>query len=247
LDEIHRTAQEYPGTPMQEMADVTWADSQVFLASRAYLTNRQAATDMLSKAQSAYQGVIQTSPDEALTGRAKLGLARVYEMQNQLDKAKEQYRQVTGPFADYARQQAERLSKPEAADTYAWLATAQPPATSAPTGPGTPGKQPEFSAGEIALPGAADTDAGQAPDTQGASEAFENLLKSLREEQKNETPAQPEQQKNASEGSPAAPPAEKAAAPNETKDSPPRADADKNEDKPVDKPADAPAKDKSAQ
>src|SRR5438067_1932886 len=25
LDEIHRTAQEYPGTKMQQMADVTWA------------------------------------------------------------------------------------------------------------------------------------------------------------------------------------------------------------------------------
>src|SRR4051812_34891068 len=25
LDEIHRTAQDYPGTPMQQLADVTWA------------------------------------------------------------------------------------------------------------------------------------------------------------------------------------------------------------------------------
>src|SRR5437588_3317063 len=58
VEEIHRTAQEYPGTKMQQMADVTWADAQVWMASRNYLNNRKAAMEALDKATSTYQGVI---------------------------------------------------------------------------------------------------------------------------------------------------------------------------------------------
>src|SRR6185369_5518065 len=80
VDEIHSTAQQYQGTKMQEMADVTWADAQVMLASRQYIGNRRAAKDAMERALSAYQGVIQSSSDERLTNRARLGLARIYEM-----------------------------------------------------------------------------------------------------------------------------------------------------------------------
>ena len=69
---------------MQQMADVTWADGQVLMASSNYIYNRKAAMEALNRATSAYQGVIQSSNDERLAGRARLGLARVYEMQNQL-------------------------------------------------------------------------------------------------------------------------------------------------------------------
>lgn len=184
LEEIHRAGQDHPGTPMQQMADVTWADAQVYIASRNYLSNRQAAMESLDRAVSAYQGVIQSSNDEQLTSRARLGLARIYEMQNHLDKAREEYRLVTGAYADYAKQQAERLERPESQDTYAWLATAQPPRPKMPVGPGSPGQRPEFSPGEIALPGAAGADAGKAGDAKGAAEAFDDLLKSMRHETK---------------------------------------------------------------
>ena len=185
LDEIHRTAEEYPGTKMQQMADVTWADGQVLIASRNYLGNRPAAMENLNRAMSAYQGVIQSSQDERLTGRARLGVARIYEMQNHLDKARDEYRQVTGTYSDYAKQQAERLAKPDAAETCAWLATAQPPRPKAPVGPGTPGQQPEFSPGEISLPSAGGPQSGKTEDTKSAADSFENLLKSMQQESKN--------------------------------------------------------------
>jgi predicted negative regulator of RcsB-dependent stress response len=184
IDEIHRTAQEYQGTMMQQMADVTWADAQVMLASRAYFANRKAANDAMDRALSAYQGVLQSTKDERLTNRARLGLARIYEMQNHLDKARAQYREVTGAYADYAKREAERLEKPEAQETYTWLATAQPPRPQVPMGPGVPGQRPDFSPGDIGLPGmpgpgasrATGPGSGSTGAPGGASDAFDALF-----------------------------------------------------------------------
>jgi hypothetical protein len=243
VEELHRTAQEYPGTPMQEMADVTWADSQVFVASRNYLVNRQAALDTLAKAMSAYQSVIQTSKDDRLTGRARLGLARIYEMQNQLEKAREQYGQVTGPFAEYAKKQADQLAKPATQETYAWLATAQLPKQAAPMGPGTPGQKPEFSAGDMALPGAASPEAGTTGDSKSSAAAFDELLKSLREDSKKlETPDRYKDGEKTADGSA---PADKAAPPTDAKDAAAPPPADKADDKDAAKPADDPATERS--
>lgn len=190
LDEIHRSAQEYPGTKMQQMADVTWADAQVWMASRNYLNNRKAAMDALDKAMSTYQGVLQSSKDERLTSQAQLGLARIYEMQDHLDKARQAYRDVTGPYAELAKQQAERLEKPDAQQAYAWLATAEPPRPKPPVGPGTPGQRPDFSPGELGLPTAPGAATGKSEeDSKATAEAFENLFKATQQETKGkETP-----------------------------------------------------------
>jgi hypothetical protein len=178
IDQLRQTAQEHPGTKMQQMADVTWADGQVFVAARDYLYNRPAAMEALSKAMSAYQAVIQSSNDERLVNRARLGVARVYEIQGKLAEAGEAYAAVQGVFAKYAKEQAERLAKPEAKEVYAWLATARPKLPRAPTGPGTPGVQPEFSAGELNLP--SDPTAPAAPGGAATQEqSIEELLKGL--------------------------------------------------------------------
>src|SRR5258708_5547939 len=50
LDQLRRTAEENPNTAMQRMADTTWADGQLYIASRAYIQNRAAANDALNKA-----------------------------------------------------------------------------------------------------------------------------------------------------------------------------------------------------
>lgn len=186
LEVLRQTAQENEGTPMQRLADVTWADGQVFVASQMYVMNHKAASEALNNAASAYQAVIQTSDDPQITGRARLGLGRVYEMQNDLEKARQQYEQVTGAYAKYAKAQAERLAKPEAKDAYAWLATAQAPMNHPPVGPGTPGKSPEFTPGEIALPKAGDAAApgGNQGTTPSASESFENMLKDMQKDTK---------------------------------------------------------------
>jgi hypothetical protein len=177
LEQLRLAAQEHPGTTMQQMADVTWADGQVFTASQNYIYNRANAMESLTRATSAYQGVIQSSDDERLVNRAQLGLARIYEMQGKLDAAREAYLKVKGTYEEYAKRQAERLASPETKDTYAWLATARPPLPRAPIGPGTPGKSPEFTAGDIALPGT--TSETTSPGAPPQSESIDELLKGL--------------------------------------------------------------------
>jgi len=179
LAALRATAQEHPNTKMQQMADVTWADGQVWTASHNYLYNRKAATKALEDATSAYLGVIESSDDKRLVNRARLGLARVYEMQSELEKAREQYLQVEGGYAAYAKQQAERLAKPESKEAYAWLATAQPPQPQTPMGPGTPGQRPVFAPGDVPLPSATPTDPAAAPGTSAAGDSFEELVKGL--------------------------------------------------------------------
>jgi hypothetical protein len=108
--------------------------------------------------------------------RAHLGLARVYEMQNELEKARQEYLKVKGGYQQFAQEQAERLATPEAQEAYAWLATAQAPRPRAPAGPGTPGQRPEFAADDFPLPGEI-PDAGATDGASDQSESFENLLK----------------------------------------------------------------------
>jgi tetratricopeptide (TPR) repeat protein len=178
LEQLRLAAQDHPGTKMQQMADVTWADGQVFTASQNYIYNRANAMEALTRATSAYQGVIQSSNDERLVSRAQLGLARIYEMQGNLAEAREAYLKVKGAYAEYAKRQAERLASPDTKETYAWLATARPPLPRAPIGPGTPGKTPEFSEGELAMPGGA-TGTGLPASTPAQGESIEELLKGL--------------------------------------------------------------------
>jgi tetratricopeptide (TPR) repeat protein len=230
LDELHRTAQDYPGTPMQEVSDITWADAQVYIASRNYLGARPKALEGLNAAMSAYEGVIQSSKDERLTSRAQLGLARIYEMQNKLDKAREEYGKVTGAYAKYAQQQVERLNKPDVQDTYAWLEKAQIPASKAPAGPGTPGQRPEFSPGEMNLPATGPATGPRPEDTKAANDAFDNLLKSLKDDSKKGDA--PDRYKDGQKPADGATPPAKEAAP---------AGAEKGETKPAEKPAEKPA------
>ena len=175
LEQLRLAAQEYPGTAMQEMADVTWADGQVWMAARDYIYNRPAALEALSRAIGAYDTIIRTSDDDRLVYRAQLGLARAYEMQGDLDQAREAYLKVRGGYEEYAKLQAERLAEPEAKEAYAWLATARPPVSRPPSGPGTPGERPEFSEGELALPSADAATGGGISD-----ESFEKLLQGLK-------------------------------------------------------------------
>jgi predicted negative regulator of RcsB-dependent stress response len=150
---LRQTAEDNPGTTMQELADVTWADGQVWLASQAYIQSRTATNEALNRAESTYQGILRTSTDERLLGRARFGLGRIYEMQNKLDKAREQYSTVQGDFAELAHLRAKELEDQQAKQACDWLATAEPPRV-APTGPGTPGQRPDFSATDLNLPGA---------------------------------------------------------------------------------------------
>ncbi len=70
VERLRVLAEEHPGTTMQQLSDVTWADSQVWLAARNYLYDRTGAMEALEKATSRYQSVLGTSKDERLLNRA---------------------------------------------------------------------------------------------------------------------------------------------------------------------------------
>ncbi len=176
LERLNRAAQEYPNTPMQNMAELTWADGQLYTASQSFIGNRSAATDALNRATSGYQNVLQRTRDKSLIDRAHLGLARVYEMRGQLEKAREEYGKIAGGYKEYAEAQIKRLEEPEAAETYAWLEKAQPPRMTAPAGPGIPGQRPIFSAGDLSLPVGEEDDI---PANAEPATSFDDLLKGL--------------------------------------------------------------------
>jgi len=177
LEQLHESAQLYPGTKMRELSDITWADGQVLSASRSYILNRVAAKAAMERAVNVYLGILGSSKDQSLHDRAHLGLARVYEMRGDLQQAREEYLAVQGGYSAFAKGQAERLAKPEAKETYAWLEKAVPPRVPTAVGPGTPGKQPEFSASELELPEGAAAPGGSEPAVPATS--IDELLEGL--------------------------------------------------------------------
>lgn len=174
LQLLKTAAEENPGTSMQEIADVTWADGQVWMAVRQMLTSKAGSLELLDKASSAYQSVIRTSKDERVVNRARYGLARVYEMKNEVDKAIEQYNSVQGAFSELSKERAKELGEAKTRLALDWLATAEAPRRLPPMGPGTPGQRPNFSADDLSIPGANDTKAAE-----NVEKSFDDILKGI--------------------------------------------------------------------
>lgn len=152
LEKLRDSAAEFPDSAMQPIADITWADGNVWLAARYILLNRTAANEALNNASSTYQSLLSSANDERIKNRAHFGLGRVYELQNDLDKAREEYLAVKGVFEPIAAERAKLLAQNETKSISAWLATAEAPRVAPPTGPGTPGERPQFRPGELELP-----------------------------------------------------------------------------------------------
>jgi predicted negative regulator of RcsB-dependent stress response len=176
LDRLHESADEYPDSPMQQFADITWADGQLSIASRYYLQNRAAAMEALNRASGAYQSLLTETDDEQIKSRAHFGLGRVYELQNDLDKAREEYLAVKGGFARLAEQRVKQLAEKDTKETHAWLATAESPRRAAPAGPGMPGQRPGFAPREIGLPAES-----PAADESGDNISVDDLFKGIGE------------------------------------------------------------------
>ncbi|MEX2316470.1 MAG: tetratricopeptide repeat protein [Pirellulales bacterium] len=155
ISELGTSVEEFSDTDMKDWGKVTWADGQVWTASRYMLQNREVAMSALDEAASKYQSVITSSSDQSLVDRSRFGLARVYEMRNEPDKARDEYLKVQGSFATIAQQRAEALAEEKTKETLNWLAHAVAPQVAAPRGPGIPGMRPPLDVQDITLPGAA--------------------------------------------------------------------------------------------
>lgn len=149
-------SEEYQGTEMQEWAYMAWADRQLRLASELYLRDREEAKKRLSSIEGIYEQFADSASSSELKNRARLGLARVSEMQGDLAEAKTQYGLVDGALAVLAEERVKQLDGKPATEAVAWLTTVELPKRTPPTGPGTPGARPGFEA----TPPAADAQGG---------------------------------------------------------------------------------------
>ena len=149
-------SEEYQGTEMQEWAYMSWADRQLRLASELYLRDREDAKKRLTSVEGIYEQFADNASSSELKNRARLGLARVSEMQGDLAEAKAQYALVDGALALLAEERIKQLEAKPATETVAWLTTVELPKRLPPTGLGVPGARPGFEA----TPPAADAKSG---------------------------------------------------------------------------------------
>lgn len=139
-------AEDYSGSEMQQWAYLDWADRQLSLASRFYLVDREAAYDRLRSIAGIYQQLATSASEDDLRQRARFGLARVYELQNKVDQAREQYLQVNGELRALAAERAARLESEKVQQNIDWLATAELPERDPDTELGAQAARPEFDA-----------------------------------------------------------------------------------------------------
>jgi hypothetical protein len=134
------------GTDMTEWAYMSWADRQLLRASQLYLSNREDAKKRLTEIEAIYSQYADNASSPELKNRARLGLARVSEMQGDLTDAITQYEVVDGALAAVAEERIKALKAKPAKETVEWLATVELPKRTPPGGPGSPGARPGFEA-----------------------------------------------------------------------------------------------------
>ena len=180
------TGGEFQGADMQEWAYVAWADRQLQQASELYLRDRDEAEQKLSAIKGTYEVYAESGVNPEVRNRARLGLARVNEMENRLDEARRQYELVEGALGEVAARRLERLKQKPAQESIHWLATADLPKPAMPRGAGIPGARPGLEAG---LP---PTDARGMPLAPGRS--LEDIIGGLKMEEGDERYGEAEDQ-----------------------------------------------------
>lgn len=169
---LETAAQEHAGEPMGELAELAYADSQLAEGCRVFFANKKQAMDALDAAQEKYEQVAGEVSDEALRGRAELGIAKALEAKGEIKQAIAAYEEVTGPFSEMADRRAELLGEVGAVDYASWLARAE--GASRNFDPTSFGSRPDFSADSLSLPGADGGTADAAGDGEGGD--FFDLL-----------------------------------------------------------------------
>ncbi|QDS98958.1 hypothetical protein [Adhaeretor mobilis] len=129
----------------QEWAYLTWADRQLFLASRAYLMNRDVALEEVNSILGIYEQLSTSASSADARNRAQFGLARCLELQNKPDQAADAYSKVRGAFQAVAQKRLQALDSKDRQAAIEWLATAELPSANS-LGGGMPGVRPGFAA-----------------------------------------------------------------------------------------------------
>jgi predicted negative regulator of RcsB-dependent stress response len=125
------------------------ADAQLERGIEALFQDRAGARKALEEAIDDYQAVLQASPNDSLLAeRATFGLAQAYESKDELDSARQKYRELLdrwpeGAFSAMAKDRLADLDRKTTKEFYDWFAK-QSPKVKVPLGPGIPGEKPPF-------------------------------------------------------------------------------------------------------
>jgi len=139
LAKLQQVSEQFPKDDVGLWARIMLADHQLAEGSEELFTDRPKANANLAKAVENYTFVIDSTREDALRERADIGLARAYEGQGQLEKARQRYQilvQDSGgsPFALVARERLEELEMPRTKEFYDWFGKQDPK----PSGAGAP-------------------------------------------------------------------------------------------------------------
>ncbi|MEQ8846423.1 hypothetical protein [Botrimarina sp.] len=146
---LRQAAEENPGTAVQQWSDITWADGQLFRGANLFFQDRNQADQAIADAVKVYEELVASS-DNVISGRASYQLARAYELQGELEKAREQYGRVTGAFAPLAEARVSELDSKGVKQAYEWITATSAAASPEAEGPSIGELEPD----ELTLPDA---------------------------------------------------------------------------------------------
>ncbi len=144
LEKLEQVSTQFPREDVGLWARIMLADHQLGEGTEDLFRDRAKARPNLAKAVENYEHVHSNTRDDALRERADIGLARAYEAQGDLEKARQRYQVLlqnspNGPFGMLARERLDDLEKEPAKEFYDWFAKEEPkPATSGAPATGDP-------------------------------------------------------------------------------------------------------------
>lgn len=150
IKELHGVVERHGDTTAGSWAKVTLADYQLLEGVDQLFTDKDEGLKKIDQAVEHYEAVAKGATDSLLAARAQFGLARAYEAQGDLEKAREAYQSVvqmdaSRAYAVPAEERLEQLKGGSAAEFYAWFKQQEPvPLPPSPPLPGTPGERPAF-------------------------------------------------------------------------------------------------------
>lgn len=130
--------QEVRGTSAELWARLAYADAKSELAAFKAVQDSAEAKSALVEAEKALLPIEEKTSDPALLARCRFSLARIYETQNKLDKAREYYKKVIDGSKDSALGKAAATAaarldpQGQAAQVIGWLAEQKPLPTKTP-------------------------------------------------------------------------------------------------------------------
>jgi predicted negative regulator of RcsB-dependent stress response len=131
LEKLEQVSTQFPREDVGLWARIMLADHQLAEGTEDLFRDRAKARTNLAKAVENYDHVHSNTRDDALRERADIGLARAYEAQGDLEKARQRYQVLlqnspNGPFGMLARERLDDLEKEPAKEFYDWFGKEEP-------------------------------------------------------------------------------------------------------------------------